>query len=1162
MKQRINFLYVCVIVLVFFSSLVYGAIPAKERAALIALYNSTNGDNWTDNSGWKTPPLHTDGFAKPGTEGSWRGVIVDNIEQEDHVINITFYNNNLTGNIPPEIGDFSKLDYLFLNHNDISGEIPKEIGNLNSLKNLYLGWNELEGTIPAELFNLTNLSSLFLGGNNFTGVVLNDFVVFRNLEALNLSSCSISGSIPGELGTLTNLSYLSLYANNLSGSIPSELFNLINLKTLILSSNDLTGIVSSDIGNLKKLEYLSLSWNNLSGNLPIELFDLINLKHLYLGGNGFSNVNLELFSTLTSIESLELNSCNLSGSIPAEFFNLNNLETLWLDSNELSGNIPINLVNLTNLRSLKLNNNNFTGSIPEELFNLNLEDLALHSNDLSGNIPKEIGNLTNLTFLSLSENRLTGSIPKEIGDLDSLKYLYLYYNNLSGNIPMELGNLINLKTIRLDHNKLIGEIPTTLTNLVNLEPGQWVDFGYNCLYADDSELRAWLDSVDPDWESHQNECGFNLIVQSSPDTGVPITVSPDDNYGQGNGNTEFFRTYDADTVVTLTAPTPYNGKFFVKWLIDGNEDSNRTVQVTMDSNHTAQAVYQSVTYTLTVRSSPSTGVGITVTPNDNSGNGDGDTNFTRIYDSGTNVTLTAPSSYDDNNFVKWTVDGNNYTEKTIQFTMDSDHTAVVYYGPPPEISVNRSRLNFGYIIGSSKLPVESFTIFNSGGGTLNWSVSTEMHRVGLNPESGTGNGGVSVSISPVGLPAGKFKGVVYISDSLASNSPVEVEVYLWVKSQPSQPFGDFSTPGDGSTVSSSVPVTGWALGDTGIESVKIYHEDGKSLVYIGDAGFVEGARPDIETEYPDYPMNHKAGWGYMMLTNFLPNGGNGEFTIHAIATDKEGQTSTLGVKTITVDNANAVKPFGAIDTPTQGGTASGSNYRNQGWVLTPPPNKIAEDGSTINVYVDGVDLGNPVYNVYREDIANYFPGYANSDGAHAYFDFDTTTYENGVHTIFWTATDNAGNADGIGSRYFNIQNVQGARSMEQGVISNIPIDYYSPVGIRKGYRKEVDPEQIYPDDNGIINVEINELERLEVHLGDLNVSSFITHHSSFYSGYSGYQLVGDQFKPLPIGSTLDMEKGIFYWLPGPGFVGEYEFVFLKGEGKVRIKVRILPKFSK
>ena len=236
------------------------------------------------------------------------------------------------------------------------------------------------------------------------------------------------------------------------------------------------------------------------------------------------------------------------------------------------------------------------------------------------------------------------------------------------------------------------------------------------------------------------------------------------------------------------------------------------------------------------------------------------------------------------------------------------------------------------------------------------------------------------------------------------------------------PFGSFDTPLNGATAAGSIPVTGWALDDKGIAGVKIYRQEGKNLVYIGDAVFVEGARPDVAAAFPGYPDNTKAGWGYMVLTHFLPDKGNGIFTFHAIATDIEGTDASLGTKTVTIDNANSVKPFGALDTPAQGGTASGSNFINWGWALTPQPNHIPIDGSTINVYVDGINLGHPNYNIYRSDIAAAFPSYANSNGAMGYYTLDTTAYENGVHTISWVVRDSNGNTDGIGSRYFTINN--------------------------------------------------------------------------------------------------------------------------------------------
>ena len=121
-----------------------------------------------------------------------------------------------------------------------------------------------------------------------------------------------------------------------------------------------------------------------------------------------------------------------------------------------------------------------------------------------------------------------------------------------------------------------------------------------------------------------------------------------------------------------------------------------------------------------------------------------------------------------------------------------------------------------------------------------------------------------------------------------------------------EPFGSFDTPLNGSTVRSSIPVTGWALDDVAVESVKIFRNpvsgEGDDWVYIGAGVFVEGARTDIEQAFPGYPDNSRAGWGYMLLTNFLPNGGNGTFTLYAVVRDSAGNEVTLGSKTIFCDN--------------------------------------------------------------------------------------------------------------------------------------------------------------------------------------------------------------------------------------------------------------------
>jgi subtilisin family serine protease len=524
----------------------------------------------------------------------------------------------------------------------------------------------------------------------------------------------------------------------------------------------------------------------------------------------------------------------------------------------------------------------------------------------------------------------------------------------------------------------------------------------------------------------------------------------------------------------------------------------------------------------------------------------------------------------------WTVPAVSSTQCLVRISQvssgsPSDSSNAVFSitsGGTPTISLGRTNLYFTSLSNGVQTGSQSVLVNNSGTGTLNWSASVDASWISLSPASGTGEGQVTVSVSPAGLAAGSYSGVVLVSDSGATNSPQAVGVTLVVKnaSQDEAPFGSFATPVEGSTVSSSVSVTGWVLDDVEVSSVKIYRGEGTGLAYIGDAVFVEGARPDVEYSYPEHPNNYKAGWGYMLLTHFLPGGGNGTYTLTAIAVDISGKQTSLGTKTITVDNASAVKPFGAVDLPEQGGEASGSNYRNSGWVLTPMPNKVPEDGSTIEVYVDGVYLGNPTYNVYRSDIAGLFPGYANSNGAHAYLDFDTTGYDNGVHSIYWTAVDNAGNADGIGSRFFTIQNAGGSRGnpawlpnpAARGAGKDAactpfcaPTADHDPVSVRLGYNANVEPMEFHPSENGIISIKITELERVEIRLFPViaaGLAPLYTGLAPLYTGlaplYTGYLTVGDRLKPLPVGSTLDREKGVFYWQPGPGFVGTYELVFV------------------
>jgi hypothetical protein len=674
----------------------------------------------------------------------------------------------------------------------------------------------------------------------------------------------------------------------------------------------------------------------------------------------------------------------------------NQVTKIILLYNNLVGIIPSELGNLNGLDNLNLKNNQLSASIPGELGNLsNLENLYLNSNQLSSTIPGELGNLTTLKILYLNDNYLDGPIPTSLTNLNNLYATGLdIETNCLCATDASLISWLNTADPDWQTNQsqctIFGITVTTPNGGENLTAGStyyiiWTGPGNVCRvkieYSTDNGS-TWNTIIN----STSNDGSYTWTVPYNPSTNCKVRISDaadptttdtsDSKFSiVPNATAPTVTTNDISSVTSTSASCGGNvisdgGAAVTGRGVCWSTSSNPTISNSKTANGTGTGAFTSnitgltpntiyyvrayatnsngtsygavksfttpstsSTYTFHVQSSPDTGVNITVSPTDKNGNGNGTTNFTRIYSPGTIITLTAPISFNGNDFFKWTVDGNDYNDKTIQVTIDANRTAAAYYETPnpPEIGVSRTELNLGYIIGSSVQPQETFTVFNSGGGTLNWTVSSEFIDFIMNPTSGTNCGVVTLIVEAAGLPPGKFDGVIYVSAPLAHNSPMEIHVNLWVKpgAQSSPPFGDFSTPADGSIVRSSIPVTGWVLSDTGMESVKIYRQEGNSLIYIGDAIFVEGARPDIEAAFPGYPMNHKAGWGYMMLTNFLPNGGNGIYKIHAIATDREGRKTNLGSKTIFVDNANAVKPFGAIETPGQGGTASGSRFAAQ-----------------------------------------------------------------------------------------------------------------------------------------------------------------------------------------------------------------------------------------
>ncbi|XP_068657420.1 probable LRR receptor-like serine/threonine-protein kinase At1g74360 isoform X2 [Aristolochia californica] len=118
--------------------------------------------------------------------------------------------NDLTGAIPPEIGNMRNLSLLHLGKNALSGSLSPELKNL-PLVFLNVSWNRFSGEIPKELGDLRCLQNLDLSHNNFSGEFPINLNNLNELSKFNVSyNPLLTGRIPssGQLATFENDSFV------------------------------------------------------------------------------------------------------------------------------------------------------------------------------------------------------------------------------------------------------------------------------------------------------------------------------------------------------------------------------------------------------------------------------------------------------------------------------------------------------------------------------------------------------------------------------------------------------------------------------------------------------------------------------------------------------------------------------------------------------------------------------------------------------------------------------------------------------------------------------------------------------------------------------------------------------------------------------------------
>ena len=213
----------------------------RQRAALIDLYNATDGDHWRRNDNWCSDlPI-----------SEWYGVT-------------TYGERDKTGS--------QVVYYLSLEANGLSGTIPSSIGELSGSYSISLGRNSLQGMLPKEIFQLEYVS---LADNLLDSIEEPDDLDETVIVYLYLTKNRFKGHLPEWLGRLSSLQALNLSDNSFSGSIPASYASFFDYgKNLFLAGNELSGAIPDGI--LSKPDFV-LRWQSVL-NQRGEGFDLSDVR--------------------------------------------------------------------------------------------------------------------------------------------------------------------------------------------------------------------------------------------------------------------------------------------------------------------------------------------------------------------------------------------------------------------------------------------------------------------------------------------------------------------------------------------------------------------------------------------------------------------------------------------------------------------------------------------------------------------------------------------------------------------------------------------------------------------------------------------------------------------------------------------------------------------
>jgi hypothetical protein len=372
--------------------------------------------------------------------------------------------------------------YLTLSSTRLTGALPSNLYNMTKLLEFSFENTLLSGTISERISNLKLVTFLDIGAALFTGTLPSGIWELSLLRSLSVFSNFLTGFVTISEGARMDIQSLQLQSNYLSGCLPTQLQLFRLIKNVDAAFNMFSGKIDflfDNESNITEIEYLNLAGNAFSGQIPSSLFKESARRQL---------------SVVVSYSNC------FTGSVPSTVCHALNQTTLILDSvssapacdfrfpkafrsifkvivglKQLEGSAPACLRKLPALQTLHLSGNGLRGSLPTQI-SLALNDVSLASNALTGSIPFSWQQRA-WSSLDLSDNRISGALSSAFevnsdclpvpsaDDADDRARLdddYYVDDDLC------IGNS-NCSHIDLSVNRISGRIPVAFRDAMNID---------------------------------------------------------------------------------------------------------------------------------------------------------------------------------------------------------------------------------------------------------------------------------------------------------------------------------------------------------------------------------------------------------------------------------------------------------------------------------------------------------------------------------------------------------------------------------------------------------------------------------------------------------------------------------------------------------------------